>query len=290
MLRRIPPRTRRIIGVVLAGIMFLVLVGVTYQGVATSLERRDFTRPGGLGDVGGLQLHIYCTGSGAPTVVLDAAAGSLSAAWGPVQTQVSRTTRVCSYDRAGLGWSESRDSGYDPARVPDDLRALLKEAREPGPFVLVGHELGAAFARLFAERYPGDTAALVLIDDPTAGSQPAEGRTMLTAWPWLARVGVLRLSGYLSRRADGLPGRAGGAMKVFLNRPDHLTNAAMEIARMDEVRTAATASTLDPAIGVVSLATASDGPPKMIVTEEDRRRITDTITTMVTRLREVPTD
>ena len=75
-------------------------------------------------------------------------------------------------------------------------------------------------------------------------------------------------------------------MRVFLNRPDHLTNAAMEIARLDEVRTAATASTIDPAIEVISLATASDRPPRMIVNEEERRRVTDTIATIVTRLRE----
>lgn len=285
-IRPMSPRGRRMLGLFTAAITLLILIGVTYQGVSTAFERREFHRPGGLGDVGGLQLHIYCTGVGEPTVVLEAAAGSMSPAWGLIQADVARMTRVCSYDRAGLGWSETREGPYDPARVPSELRALLNEAREPGPFVLVGHELGAALSRLFAAQYPEDTAALVLIDDPTTATRPTDGRTMAVAWPWLARAGVLRLTGSLSQRAGGLPGQAGGAMRAFLNRPDHLTSAATEIARMDDVTAAAAASRLNRDIGVTSLSTASDGLPAMIVRDEDAQRVTAAIATTLGSVRQ----
>jgi len=283
------PRVRWIGGALASVVAFLVLAGATYQGVATSLERREFPRPGGLIDIGGFQLHIHCVGTGTPTVVLEAAAGSLSAAWGRIQDEVGRTTRVCSYDRAGLGWSETRDGRYVPARVPDELRALLDQANERGPFILVGHELGASFARLFASQHPRLTAALVLVDDPAASGRRSPPPTMVGAWPWLARVGILRATGSLSRRAMGVPGKSGGAMRAFLNRPDHLTRAAMELARMDEVAAAARGVQLDPTIMVTAVATAGEGQPAMIVTDEDAARVTAAIEATATRLRQAGT-
>ena len=219
---------RRTAVAVTALLAFVLLAGTTYQGVATALERHRFARPGGLVDAGGHQLHIYCTGKGSPIVVLEAAAGSMSAAWGWIQPEVARTTRVCSYDRAGLGWSEAGDGLYVASRAPEELRVLLDRANETGPVVLVGHELGALFARLYAARFEGSTAALVLIDDPIEGRGPV-APAFPSAWPWLARVGAVRTSGRLPALATGLPGDAGGAMRAFLNRPDHLTRAAMEI-------------------------------------------------------------
>ena len=103
---RIPIAVRRAIRLAAAVTLFGVLAGATYQGVATSLERRKFPHPGRLIDVGGHQLHLHCTGEGSPTVVLESAAASMSSSWGIVQPRIARTTRVCSYDRAGLGWSE----------------------------------------------------------------------------------------------------------------------------------------------------------------------------------------
>ena len=244
----IPPRVRRVAVLTTALLILIVMMGVTYQGVATSFERREFQRQGGLVDVGGFQLHFYCLGQGSPPVVLEAAAGSLSAAWGWVQPEVARFTRVCSYDRAGLGWSESRDGRYDPSRVPDDLHVLLNESREQGPYVIVGHEFGAAFARIFAARYPSQTLALVLIDDPVASQQDIATTPFVETWPWLARAGILRATRALSSLAIALPGKSGGAMRAFLNRPDHLTRAATEISRIGEVQAAARLARPDPSI------------------------------------------
>jgi pimeloyl-ACP methyl ester carboxylesterase len=218
-----------------------LLAGATYQGVATAVERREFPAPGHMIDVGGHQLHIHCTGDGAPVVILEAPGMSPSAAWGWVQLTVTRVTRVCSYDRAGLGWSEANVEPFDPSRVPVELHALLMGAKVRGPYVLAGQALGAAFVRLYAKRYPGDVAGLVLVEPGRAGdAAPRADPRFLTLSPWLARAGVLRATRMLSRAAVGLPQRSAGAVSSFLNRPDHLTRAARELVRSDDaVRLAA---------------------------------------------------
>ena len=226
------PPLRRAIGAVTAILVFILLLGATYQGVATALERREFARPGGLVSVGDHQLHIYCTGRGTPSVVLEAPAAGLSAAWADVQRQLSAVTRVCSYDRAGLGWSESGDRPFDPDVIPGELRTLLTRANVPGPFVVVGHGLGAAFARMYAARPDADAVALVLVDPP-AGSAGIQPGWIMPASPWLARTGVLRAGRILSSRADGLAG--GGALQAFLNRPDHLARAADELLAWNDL-------------------------------------------------------
>ena len=225
-----------------AVLVFIMLIGATYQGVATALERRQYPRPGGLVSVGDHQLHIYCEGKGAPVVILEAPAAGVSAAWGAVQSRAAATTRVCSYDRAGLGWSEASERPYDPGRVPEELRALLEGAGEKGPFVVAGHGLGASFARMYAARPDSQAGALVLIDAPSANGHDAAMTRVMNLSPWLARTGVLRAGRILSSKAEPLDGNAGGALRTFLNRPDHLSRAAREVAEWDlTVRMAARA-------------------------------------------------
>ena len=279
-------RLRRMIGLCAALVAFLALAGTTYQGVATALERHRFERPGGLVDAGGHQLHIYCTGHGAPIVILEAATGSMSSAWGWIQPEVAKTTRVCSYDRAGLGWSEAGDGTYVPSRVPEELRVLLDRANEIGPIVLVGHEQGALFARLYAARFANDTAALVLVDDPVDVRAPA-GPAFPAAWPWLARVGVLRLTGGLSALATGLPGDSGGAMRAFLNRPDHLTRAALELSRFAEVEAAARATPLPASIPITPVSIGSSAQPAVLVDPGQASRVTRAIEATVGKVRDV---
>lgn len=242
----IPHAVRRVLLTTGAVVIFLVLAGATYQGVATALERRQFRHPGQLVDIGGHQLHIYCTGEGSPTVVLEAPATGMSAAWGWVQPEVAKATRVCSYDRAGLGWSEAGDRPYDPASLAEQLQSLLQRAGERAPYVVVGHGLGAAFAMLDAARFGGDAAAVILVDPPAADTDGSLVRPMarlVTASPWLARAGILRATRMISGSASGLPEPAVGALTAFLNRPDHLTRAARELSRWDEtLRLAARAS------------------------------------------------
>lgn len=236
-------------------------------------------------DAGGHQLHIYCTGKGSPLVVLEAGTGSMSVAWAWVQPEIAKSTRVCSYDRAGLGWSEAGDGRYEPARVPEELRVLLDRSNESGPIVLVGHELGALYARMYAARFAGETAAVVLIDDPTTGHTSA-APVFPSASPWLARVGILRLSGRFSSLASGLPGESSDAMRAFLNRPDHLTRAAMELSRFEEVENAARALNLSPDIIVTDVTVGTQAQPAMLVTREDAARVVQMIQGTVERVRD----
>jgi pimeloyl-ACP methyl ester carboxylesterase len=115
-------------------------------------------------DVGGFRLHLNCAGEGRPTVILDAALGGSSVSWALVQPAIASLTRVCSYDRAGFGWSEGAPGPRTVGRIVDELRTLLERAGEPPPFVLVGHSFGGLVMRVFATRYRADTLGVVLVD------------------------------------------------------------------------------------------------------------------------------
>ena len=279
--------SRHIVFVVAGLLTFIVLAGVTYQSVATSLERRKFPYPGRLIDVGDHQLHLHCVGQGTPTVVLEAPAAGMSVGWSWVQDDLAKTTRVCSYDRAGLGWSEAGEGGYGANRVPDELHTLLERAGERGPFVIAGHELGASFARMYASRFRDETAALVLVDDLSASPGSARDRVprLARAWPWLARIGVLRATRALSRHASGLSGDSGGATRAFLNRPDHLTRGALEIRRLGETARAAAAESLDPSLPVTQVSASGESPPALLDSTDRAREVTRAIEQAVRRVR-----
>jgi pimeloyl-ACP methyl ester carboxylesterase len=123
-----------------------------------------FPPPGRLVAVDGHQRHLFCTGVGTPTVILEEGAGGASLNWVWIQRMVAATTRVCSYDRPGYGWSDPSDTPRDAETVGRELDALLKSAREKRPFIIVGHSLGGAYARMFAAQQPDEVVGLVLVD------------------------------------------------------------------------------------------------------------------------------
>lgn len=186
------------LGLVLAGLVILAMVGAIYESLAEASDMRAYSPPGQLVDVGGYRLHIYCTGSGSPTVVIDAGWGDSSAGWSAVQAGVQKTTRVCTYDRAGTGWSEASPEPRTAREYARELHTLLQKANEPGPYVLAGHSMGGYTVIVYAHDYPDDVAGLVLIDaqaltrpDVTPSPAPKPGRRSF-AW-WMARIGVVRL-------------------------------------------------------------------------------------------------
>ena len=126
--------------------------------------------PGRLITVGAHKLHIYCVGTGSPTVILEAGLGGSALEWTTVQTELSRSFRVCSYDRAGMGWSDAGPLPRSALQITDELHSLLQNAEEAGPFVLAGHSFGGYSAQLFASRFPQLSVGLVLIDS----SHPAQ--------------------------------------------------------------------------------------------------------------------
>src|SRR5215217_4442952 len=126
---------------VLAALM-VAAVGGGYETVRESLDARIYPMPGQLVDVGGHRMHIYCTGSGSPTVILEPGQGGASSDSGWVAPTLARDSTVCVYDRAGRGWSDPADDPQDAARIAADLHTLLERAQVPGPYVLAGHSLG----------------------------------------------------------------------------------------------------------------------------------------------------
>jgi pimeloyl-ACP methyl ester carboxylesterase len=200
--RRLHSRTRSWVVYPLLSVYALCAVGAGYQTIREALDRRTYVAPGQLVDVGGHRLHLHCAGSDTPTVVLESGLGETGAYWGWIATALAPHTRVCVYDRAGRGWSDPASAAQDGVAVTTDLHTLLDRAHVPGPFVLVGHSSGAAYARIFAGRYPDQVAGMVLLD-----AQPTEAFEGLPAYPAfystfrrisallpsLARLGVGRL-------------------------------------------------------------------------------------------------
>jgi pimeloyl-ACP methyl ester carboxylesterase len=120
--------------------------------------------PGRLVDIGGFRLHLHCSGSGSPAVVMDAALGGSSISWSLIQPDIASVTRACSYDRAGFGWSDAGPLPRTAGRLADELHVVLERADVPPPFVLVGHSFGGLVMRIFAARYRDEVAGLVLVD------------------------------------------------------------------------------------------------------------------------------
>jgi len=155
---------RRIVVGLIALIVFVLVVGSAYQLVVGNVPDGRYPAPWRLVDIGGRVLHVNCLGQGTPTVILEAGLGSGAVTWQHVQRPLSEITRVCSYDRAGYGWSASGPSPRTAARVTDDLHRLLEKAGVEGPLVLGGHSLGGLFARHYAAAYPAEVAGMVLVD------------------------------------------------------------------------------------------------------------------------------
>lgn len=187
------------LGASLAALLGLALVGYIYEPMAEAADAKAYPPPGQMVDVGGYRLHINCTGEGSPTVVVESGWGDFSAAWGWVQPEVAKTTRICTYDRAGMGWSESSPEPRTAREFAKELHTLLEKANEPGPYVLVAHSMGGYTARVYAHDYPEEVAGLVLIDPQNLSTEdattfnpaPKPGKNSLPVL--MARIGLARL-------------------------------------------------------------------------------------------------
>ena len=214
-------------------------LGGGYQTFREAADRATLTMPGRRIDVGGHRLHIHCTGSGSPTVVLEPGLGEPSAmmeAW--IAPAVATTTRVCVYDRAGRGWSESTGP-QDGRQVATDLHTLLQRAGEPGPYVLAGHSVGGLYVLNFADLFPDQVAGVVLLDSThpeqytRISSYPAFYQTLRRAagvMPALSRLGVGRLL-YRSAYAD-LPAANRDQERAFWATPRHSRSLRNEITEL----------------------------------------------------------
>src|SRR3954462_10702560 len=190
---------------------------VSYETIQEQVDRNTTAMPGHLVDVGGRRLYLHCTGSGSPTVVLISGLAEASTYWaGGIAPAVARNTTVCVSDRAGQGWSDPPPIPQDGVAIASDLHTLLDRAHIPGPYVVVGHSTGGAYARIFAARYLDQIAGMVMLD-----SQPNEAFTGLPQFPSFynvirpasalfpsaARLGVFRLVNHFSPDILPIPTR-----------------------------------------------------------------------------------
>jgi pimeloyl-ACP methyl ester carboxylesterase len=174
-----PSRTRRwMVYPLLAGLA-LSAIGGGYETVRESIDAAAYPMPGQLIDVGGHRLHLNCTGSGTPTVILEPGLGEVSSAMAWIAAGVAQDSQVCVYDRAGRGWSDAADGPQDAVQTATDLHTLLNQAHIPGPYVLAGHSFGGLYVLTFAAQYPDQVAGMVLLDStaPVVGPAPATSRS-----------------------------------------------------------------------------------------------------------------
>lgn len=154
----------RIISILVLVVVFLILGTFIAGAITKSKLANQYSAPGQLVDVGGYKMHINCVGQGSPIVILEAGTGDFSLIWAYVQPEVAEDTRVCSYDRAGFGWSEASPHPRTGNVMVKELHTLLVKANVQGPYVLVGHSLGGLLARVYIHNYPDEVAGLVLVD------------------------------------------------------------------------------------------------------------------------------
>lgn len=194
---------RKIFKYVLTGVLALIILGFACQFIFTVIDDLSYPPSGKLVDMGGYRLHIHCMGkseTGLPTVILDAGLGGFSLDWVEVQPEVAKFARVCSYDRAGYGFSDESPHQRTSKYIITELRDLLIRSKEQAPFIMVGHSFGGINTRLFAHAYPENVAGIILIDSSHEDQgdrlpePPYEFLSLLslqkfvTERPWLAGI------------------------------------------------------------------------------------------------------
>ena len=227
-------------------VIFLVIVlvaGLIYQASASASDLKKYPPPGELYDVGDYRLHLYCTGAtseGSPTVVLEAGSGFPALTWYLVQKDVAGFARVCSYDRAGYGWSDPASGPLSPAQVATDLHKLLEIAQVPGPYILVGHSAGGYYVRAYANQYPSEVVGMVLVDaayeqqdqlyPPEYIKLMNKSATMLPLCQIMAPFGGMRATKILNALlpANSLPADVEGAFLSIIHRTSYCKSMANE--------------------------------------------------------------
>jgi len=257
----------RLFSWVLIVILIFAILGVAYQTISTNSDKANFPPPGKLVDVGGYNLHIYCIGEGSPTVILDSAADMMSSNWAWIQPEIAKNTQVCSYDRAGMGWSDPSPKSRDAKQVVLELHSLLTNAGISGPYVLVGHSVSGLYARLYASQYPDEVVGMVLVDPghpdmdqeiPELQAQNANDASLVKTMQTLSYFGLPRLLGVGKNNANGLPAQQAAEVNAFVSRPQHWATLSALIestsVTYDEVR--ATGTLGDIPLIVISANTA----------------------------------
>jgi pimeloyl-ACP methyl ester carboxylesterase len=232
-------RTRRILLVFALLIVCLSGTGLLYQSIASAHDASSYPAPERLIDVGGYRLHLSCTGTGrpgSPMVILEAGFGNTSLVWSKVQPGVASFTRVCSYDRAGYGWSDNGPLPRTAGRMVRELHTLLARAGVAGPYVLVGHSYGGLIMQLYASTYPQQVAGLVLVESMHADQFRYPELHFGDPFPIcqaLAPFGIVRLFGLAPGYVAEYPPTAQPAAKAQFYQTRFCQTASDEYAPLD---------------------------------------------------------
>jgi pimeloyl-ACP methyl ester carboxylesterase len=202
-------------------VLGLGALGALWEWRAGRAFARRHPMPGRLVNVDGRPLHLLCAGNTGPTIVVEQGAGEPSLLWRPIQDEARQFARVCLYDRPGYLWSPPAVRGRSVEARARDLHALLREAGEPGPYILVAHSYGGLVVRAFAREFPEDVAGLVMVDaiEESIAFHPDYQRFLRRARPFMAVLRGLAAIGLL---------RAFGTM--FGGKPKDTDDAAMSAA------------------------------------------------------------
>jgi pimeloyl-ACP methyl ester carboxylesterase len=265
-------------------VVLSLLVGLSYEQWSRTSAARAFPPMGELVEVDGRQGHLHCTGEGSPTVILEAGLDPFGAlGWGVVQPDIASMTRVCSYDRAGIMWSEPGPEPRDAHRVADELHALLEAAAESPPYVMVGHSLGGLFQLVYDARHPGEVSGFVFVDASHPEQMERFPEEMVEIMneslpppllvKALARLGVTRMMGLIS--GETLPEERQAAARSLA--PQSMVGMVGEMVALEAIASQAqpTAS-LGSRPVVVLTAGIQDLPPGIEVSAAVQREIVST--------------
>jgi pimeloyl-ACP methyl ester carboxylesterase len=265
----------------MAGVLILGSIGAIYQVLSTKSDQHNYPAPGEMVDVGGYKLHIYCVGAGSPTVILDAAADMMSSDWAWIQPAIAKQTRVCSYDRAGMGWSDAGPQPRDAKQITSELHTLLTNAGISAPYILVGHSAAGLYVRMYAEKYPDEVVGMVLVDPghpdmdtriPALQAQNKSDASLVETMRVLSYFGLPRLVGVGKNNAQGLPPQQAAEVNAFISTPKHWATLRALIdstsATYEEVRTTGSLGKLPLVVVSANTAWLTKGAPA-----DDARRI-----------------
>ena len=217
-------------------IVALPLAGLSYQAVANEIDRSNFPAPGQMVEMDGYKLHLNCAGTGSPTVIMESGLGSTSLDWSLVQPELAQRTRVCVYDRAGLGWSEFHPDNLPRTsqEVVRELHTLLTKAGVPDPYILVGLSAGGMHVQMYANQYPEDVYGLVLVDPtPAQFMATLPDQELQTLLPHLDQFDLIqKLEPFGLLRVISLPGsEALAELPVDVRQPIRALSVKKGIAR-----------------------------------------------------------
>jgi pimeloyl-ACP methyl ester carboxylesterase len=275
---------------ILASLLLLAIGAAVTSALLELRDARRFPAPGDLVALpDGRRLHLDVRGEqhGGPTVVLDAGFGAFSPAYAWLHDELADTVTTVAYDRPGYGWSDSADRPVDPAATADDLRAALASRGLAGPYVLVGHSLGAHYARVFAQRHPDDVAGLILLDPahedqfdrmPDVEQQVRQMAATLAWAPRLARLGIFRIRNPQAAALTDLPTGVAAQLDALTVTPRHFQAMAGEGKVILDI-----AASVPRELGDVPVHVVSAGQPEAGQSEEERELSTELHRELVSR-------